>query len=43
MYMEELEGILARIHNSAEIEELMERNRQSTIEILNLRKYIDID
>jgi hypothetical protein len=43
MYMEELEEILARIHNPSEIEELMERNRQNTIEILNLRKYIDVD
>ncbi|WP_094229180.1 hypothetical protein [Methanolobus psychrotolerans] len=42
-YMEELEEVLEAIHSPPEIEEIMERNRQNTIEILNLKKYIDID
>jgi hypothetical protein len=41
--MEELEEIIGAIHNPEEIDRLMERNRQNTIEILKLRKYIDID
>ncbi|MHC1757307.1 MAG: hypothetical protein AB9861_18070 [Methanosarcina sp.] len=40
---EEIEEIVGTIHDLEEIERILERNRQKTIEILNLRKYIDID
>lgn len=41
--MEELEEILGAIHDHEKIERVMEKNRQNTIKILNLKKYIDID
>jgi hypothetical protein len=41
--MENIESFLDVISDLAKIEELMERNRQKTIEILKLKKYIDID
>ncbi|KKH47874.1 hypothetical protein [Methanosarcina sp. 1.H.A.2.2] len=40
---EEIEEIVKTIHDPEEIERILERNRQNTINILNLRKYIDID
>ncbi|WP_321428561.1 hypothetical protein [uncultured Methanolobus sp.] len=43
LIMAELEEILNIIHNPVDIEELMEKNRQNTIKILNLKKYIDVD
>lgn len=41
--MEELEEILGAVHDPEEIERVMEKNRQNTINILSLRKYTDID
>jgi len=40
---DEIKEIVEAIHDPDEIERVMEINRQNTIEILNLRKYIDID
>ncbi|MBA2861047.1 hypothetical protein [Methanococcus maripaludis] len=41
--MEELEEILDAIHDNDKIEQVMEKNRQHTIELMKLRKYIAIN
>jgi hypothetical protein len=42
-HKEETERLVEAVKDPEDIEELMEKNRQKTIEILNLRKYVDVD
>ncbi|WP_321428563.1 hypothetical protein [uncultured Methanolobus sp.] len=42
-HKEEMEMLVEAVKNPEDIEKLMEKNRQNTIKILNLKKYVDVD